>query len=338
MTTSFSKMTGIGLMVLAAILLPFLTDNIYYIRIATLIGIYWVLVAGLNLVIGYCGQISIGHVGLLAMGAYCFAILAGKLGIDPWLSMLAAGAVGGACGMALGLPSLRLPGFYFAMTTLAFAMIVTELSIAWEWLTGGGVGMMAPAFPGQLGTPSGFYWMVLAIGVIVSWLVWNLTRSSWGRAMISVRDSEVAAASVGVPIYRLKLYVFTFSGVLAGIAGALFASYQSYITPETFVFELSMFFFVCIVVGGRGSLIGPFIGTVVLAALPEVVAPLAHLGNFFYGVLLLLVVLLVPEGFGNLFQIIRDRIRPLARDREGIRPDLGRLSTTLQQEAPKWRS
>lgn len=338
MNTLVSKGATAALLLAAAVILPFLTDNQYHVRIATLIGIYWILISGLNLVIGYTGQISIGHVGLLAVGAYCFAILAGKMGIDPWLALVAAGALGAICGGGLGLPSLRLPGFYFAMTTLAFALIVAELAVAWEHLTGGGIGLMVPAFPGVFATSSGFYWLVVALAVVATWLCWNLTRSSWGRAMIAVRDSEVAAGSVGIPIHRLKLYVFTFSGMLAGVAGALFASYQSYITPETFVFDLSMFFFVCIVVGGQGSMIGPFIGTVILAALPEIVAPLARLGNFFYGALLLIVVLLIPEGIANVVQIVRDRLRPLHRDGKSVSPRPEKLGEMLRGENAKWNA
>ena len=104
-----------------------------------------------------------------------------------------------------------------------------------------------------------------------------------GAALVAIRDSEVTAQAVGVSLFRAKLNVFVFSGITAGVAGALFASLQSYITPDTFVFELGLFFFVCIIIGGRGSIVGPFIGTVILTALPELVAPLAKLGNFFYG-------------------------------------------------------
>lgn len=332
MMTSPRKIAGIGAILILVAALPFLTSNIYHIRIASLIGIYWVLISGLNLVIGYTGQISIGHVGLLAFGAYTFSILTGTVGADPWLAMACAAAVGGIVGAVLGLPSLRLPGFYFAMTTLSFALIAHELAIAWEPLTGGGIGQMVAGFPGVFSSPVGFYGLVVSVAAIVSLLCWNLARSAWGRAMISVRDSEVAARAVGIPIYRVKLYVFGFSGVLAGLSGALFASYQTYITPETFVFELSMFFFVCIVVGGRGSMIGPFVGTVILALLPEMVAPLARLGNFFYGVLLLVVVLLIPEGITNIVDIIRDRLNPQAKNTDGIRPAGTRLAATLRRE------
>jgi ABC-type branched-subunit amino acid transport system permease subunit len=152
----------------------------------------------------------------------------------------------------------------------------------------------------------------------------------WGRGLIAIRDSVVTAQSVGVPVFRAKLTVFVFSGITAGVAGAVFASLQTYITPDTFVFELSMFFFVCIIIGGRGSIIGPFLGTVILTALPDLVAPLAKLGNLFYGALLLLVVLLVPEGIGRLFAIIMERLRPRKMSSMPVSPDLDRLALAIR--------
>jgi branched-chain amino acid transport system permease protein len=151
----------------------------------------------------------------------------------------------------------------------------------------------------------------------------------WGRGLIAIRDSVVTAQAVGVPVFRAKLTVFVFSGFTAGVAGAVFASLQTYITPDTFVFELSMFFFVCIIIGGRGSILGPFIGTVILTVLPDLVAPLAKLGNFFYGLLLLVVVLLVPEGIGRLFTLLLERIRPRKVESIPVSPDLPRLARAI---------
>ena len=323
-------------LVLGAVLiatLPFWAGDQYQLHVAALIAVYWILVAGLNLVVGYTGQLSIGHVGLLSIGAYGFAILAGKADWSPYLAVLASGALGGMCGLLLGLPSLRLPGFYFAMATMAFAMIVNELVLASPDLTGGGVGLPGPHFPAPFDTPTAFYYMVAALAVLVTWLTWNVARRMWGRAFISIRDNPVAAQAVGVPVLRAKLSAFVFSGVTAGVAGALFASLQSYITPDTFVFELSLFFFVCIIIGGRGSLIGPFIGVAVLTALPELVAPLAKLGNLFYGLLLLVVVLVVPEGIGRVFEVLGERFRPRVVHREPVTPDLARLANALKEPA-----
>ena len=310
--------------------LPFWAGDQYQLHLAALIAVYWILIAGLNLVVGFTGQLSIGHVGLLSIGSYTFAILAGKMGVDPTLSVFVSGLLGGLCGLALGLPSLRLPGFYFAMATMAFSMIVNEIVLAQVDLTGGGIGLPGPMFPKPFDSPIGFYYLVTAIALFVTWLTWNIARRMWGRAFISIRDNPVAAQAVGVPVFKAKLLAFVFSGITAGVSGAVFASLQSYITPDTFVFELSMFFFVCIIIGGRGSIIGPFLGTVVLTALPELVSPLAKLGNFFYGLLLLVVVLVVPEGIGRMFEIITERLRPRTVHREPITPDLNRLAKALK--------
>lgn len=329
--TTHPRTIALALGALLVATLPLWAGDQYQLHLAALIAVYWILIAGLNLVVGFTGQLSIGHVGLLSIGAYGFSILAGKAGLSPYLALLISGAVGGLCGLALGLPSLRLPGFYFAMATMAFALIVNEMVLANPDLTGGGVGLPGPMFPAPFDTPVGFYYLVTALALLFTWLTWNVARRMWGRGLISIRDNPVAAQAVGVPVLRAKLAAFVFSGVSAGVAGAVFASLQSYITPDTFVFELSLFFFVCIIIGGRGSLVGPFIGTVVLTALPEFVAPLAKLGNLFYGLLLLVVVLAVPEGIGRLFEIIAERIRPRTVHREPVTPDLARLARALKE-------
>jgi ABC-type branched-subunit amino acid transport system permease subunit len=326
---SLPRTIALSLGAVLALTLPAWAGDQYQLHLAALIFIYWILIAGLNLVVGYTGQLSIGHVGLLAIGAYAFAILAGKLGWPSAAAAAAAGALGGLCGLALGLPSLRLPGFYFAMATMAFALIVNELVLAQVDITGGGIGLAGPLFPAPFDTPIGFYYLSAAVALAVTLLSWNVARRMWGRALMSIRDNPVAAQAVGVPLFRAKLVVFVFSGVTAGIAGALFASLQSYITPDTFVFELSLFFFVCIIIGGRGGIVGPFLGTVVLTALPELVAPLAKLGHFFYGLLLLAVVLIAPEGIGRVIDWLAQRLRP-PRDRHAaIQPDLARLARAI---------
>ena len=324
-----NKTAALAFGALLAATLPWWAGDQYQLHLAALICVYWILIAGLNLAVGYTGQLSIGHVGLLAIGAYAFAILVGKMGWHPALAVAAAGALGGLCGLALGLPSLRLPGFYFAMATMAFALIVNELVLAQVKLTGGGVGLPGPLFPAPFDSPQGFYYLVAALALAVTLLSWNIARRMWGRGLMSIRDNPVTAQAVGVPLFRAKLVVFVFSGVTAGVAGAMFASLQSYITPDTFVFELSLFFFVCIIIGGRGSIIGPFLGTVVLTALPELVAPLAKLGNLFYGLLLLVVVLVVPEGIGRMFEVLAERFRPRRVRHEAITPDLPRLSRAI---------
>ena len=320
----------VGLFALLAVVLPWLTGNIYYLHVATVIGVYWVLIATLNLLVGFTGQLSVGHVGLLAIGAYAFCLLAGGQGWNPFLALLSGGAICAVIGLLLGLPSLRLPGFYFAMATLAFGLIVSELALAEQWLTNGSVGMPAPSFPAPFDTPRGFYWLVLGIAGLVTWMTANVARFMWGRAMVALRDSTVAASSVAVPIYRTKLIVFVFSGFTAGIAGGLYATSQTYITPDAFIVNLGIYFFVAIIIGGRGVIIGPFIGAAVLAAIPELVGPLAKYGTFFYGLILLIVVLVLPGGFGELFTTMAARLRREAPSATSIEPDLPGLRDVIR--------
>jgi branched-chain amino acid transport system permease protein len=322
----------VGVFILFTALLPFLTGNLYYLHIATIIGVYWVLIATLNLLVGFTGQLSVGHVGLLAIGAYSFCLLAGSQGWHPYLALLAGGAICALIGLVLGLPSLRLPGFYFAMATLAFGLIVSELALAEQWLTNGSVGMPAPSFPAPFDTPWGFYWLVLGIAAFITWMTYNLARFMWGRAMVALRDSTVAASSVAVPIYRTKLIVFVFSGFTAGISGGLYATSQSYITPDAFIVNLGIYFFVAIIIGGRGVIMGPFIGAAVLAAIPELVGPLAKYGTFFYGLILLIVVLVLPGGFGELITTIAARLRREEQVATSIAPDLVRLRTAIRDQ------
>jgi ABC-type branched-subunit amino acid transport system ATPase component/ABC-type branched-subunit amino acid transport system permease subunit len=327
----------LALVMLGLATFPFWAGNLYQLHIGALIGAYWVLIAGLNLVAGYAGPISVGHVGLLSVGAYAFAILAGTHGMPAGPAIVLAGAVGGICGLVLGLPSLRLPGFYFAMSTLACSLIVGEVALAQQGLTGGGVGIAVPGFPAPFDTPRGLYWLILIVGALVTWLTWNVARRLWGRALVAVRDSEVTAKAIGIPVFRLKLTVFVFSGFTAGVAGALFGSLQSYITPDTFVFELGLFFYVCIIIGGRGNIVGPLIGTAVLTVLPELASPLAKLGNFLYGLLLLVVVLLVPEGIGRLIETLVARMRGRRLESKPLAPDLVRLAAALRTETTDTR-
>ena len=292
---------GVAAAVLAAMLLPF-TVNHYWMQIGTLAFVYWVLIAGLDLIVGYAGALAVGFVGLLTIGAYTASILCEKAGWPAFAALLAAGAAGALFGFLIGLPSLRLKSFYFAMTTLGFSTIVTQVALGWESLTGGGIGLPGPMFPAPFDSPVGFYYLAFGMALIATYLLRNIAFSNFGRGLVAVRDAEVAAEAVGVPITRLKLMTFTLSGILAGMAGALFAARQTYITPDAFTFDLSVLFFIAVLIGGRGRVVGPMIGTVILTLLPEIAAPLVMWSNFLYAALLLLVVLLVPGGIAEFLE------------------------------------
>lgn len=311
------------LLAIAGIGLPLLDDS-YIGVIATRAFIYWVLVAGLNLVVGFAGQIAIGWVALLTLGAYTTAVLtAGTVSSEwnPYLALGASGVVGAVFGVTVGLPALRLRTFYFAMTTLGFATIVTQIALAWKSVTGGGIGTPGPVFPWPFEPGWGFYYLCFILAALATWMTANISRSRFGRALVAIRDAEVAAEASGIAKPALLMTVFLFSGALAGVAGGLFSSLQSYITPDAFTFDLSVLFFIAILIGGRGSILGPLLGTIILTALPEFAAPLVAWSTFMFAALLLVIVLAMPGGIAELLDY-KNR-RPLERHREIVlRPDL----------------
>ncbi|MFO1160235.1 MAG: branched-chain amino acid ABC transporter ATP-binding protein/permease [Reyranellaceae bacterium] len=317
----------------AGLLLPLLDDS-YIGVIAQRAYIYWVLSAGLNLVVGYAGQIAIGWVSMLTLGAYTTAALTAGNVTDPWhpyLALAAGGVIGGLAGVVVGLPALRLRTFYFAMTTLGFATIVTQVALAWKSVTGGGVGTPGPVFPWPFDPGWGFYYFCFILAALATWMTANIAASRFGRALVAIRDAEVAAEASGIAKPRLLVAVFVFAGALGGVAGGLFSSLQSYITPDAFTFEISVLFFIAILIGGRGSILGPALGTIILTALPEFAAPLVQWSTFLYAALLLVIVLVIPGGIADLLDF-KNR-RPLEQHREIVpRPEL--LARVLDKSAP----
>ena len=296
----------------------------YWGVIATRACVYWVLVSGLNLVVGFAGQIAIGWVALLTLGAYTTSVLAaGNVAppLSPYLALAIAAVVGAVFGLIIGLPALRLRTFYFAITTLGFATIVTQVALAWQSVTGGGVGVPGPIFPEPFSSLWGFYYFCFGLAALCTWMTANVASSRYGRALTAIRDAEVAAEASGISKPALLGTVFLFSGAVAAIAGGLFATLQSYITPDAFTLDLSILFFIAILIGGRGSILGPLLGTVLLTVLPEFAAPLVAWSTFLYAVLLLVIVLAIPGGIAEILDY-KNR-RPLESDRAIVpRPDV----------------
>jgi branched-chain amino acid transport system permease protein len=311
------------ILTLVALTLPLFAGG-YWGVIATRACIYWVLAAGLNLMVGFAGQLAIGWVAILTLGAYTASVLtAGNVmpPLHPYLALVIAGAVGAVFGLIVGLPALRLRTFYFAITTLGFATIVTQIALAWQSVTGGGVGVPGPIFPAPFDSPWGFYYFCLGFAAVCTWMTVNVAASRFGRALTAIRDAEVAAEASGISKAPLLMTIFLFGGATAAVAGGLFASLQSYITPDAFTIELSVLFFIAILIGGRGSVLGPLLGTFLLTVLPEFAAPLVAWSTFLYAVLLLAIVLLMPGGIADLLDF-KNR-RPLESNRAIVpRPEL----------------
>jgi branched-chain amino acid transport system ATP-binding protein len=280
------------LVVLAVGTVPMVTTNTYYLFLVLLIGITIVVGTGLNVLAGWSGQVSLGHAGLYAIGAYAGAILTTRAGLPFWLALPLATLLGAAVGAVLALASLRVTGPYLAMVTIAFGIIVEHVLVEWVSVTGGPGGIFNIPKLSVVGS----YWLIAAVAAGALWLTANLRSSAWGRAMLAVKSSEVAAESLGVSAYVVRITAFTISAALAGLAGALFTFLNGYISPDSFTLQTSIVFLLALLFGGLGNLAGPLAGAAALTVLPELLTGLADYRLILYGALLLISIYWLPAG------------------------------------------
>ncbi|AIU28421.1 ABC transporter [Pandoraea pnomenusa] len=273
--------------------------NGYFVVVIAGVALLAICGVGLNLLLGLTGQMSFGHVGFYAIGAYAVAILTTQAGWPFWFAWLAGGAVAAVTGAVLALPALRVRGPGLAMVTIAFGFIVEHGAVEWRGLTGGQNGLMGVTPPGVFGFAGSERVVavaslaVLAVALIV---YARISRGTWGAAMRAVRDSETAAASIGVNPLVVKTVAFAFSAALAGLAGGLFAPLQGMVTPGMFSFLQSILFVLVVMIGGAGTIAGPLVGAVIVGLLPEFLASLENLRLLCFGVLLLMVLWGAPNG------------------------------------------
>jgi branched-chain amino acid transport system ATP-binding protein len=285
--------------VFAAAVVPLATSNTYYLFIAMLIGISIVVTTGLNVLAGASGQVSLGQAGFYALGAYASAILTTRLGLGFWTGLPAAIALGAAVGVVLALASLRVSGPYLAMVTIAFGIIVEHGLIEWDAVTKGFGGIASIPRPrlGSLELTLPLYYYVVTLAVVVSLLLArNLERSPWGRALVAVRDSEIAAESVGLNPYWVRTVAFTLSAAFAGAGGCLYAHLAGFVSPDSFTMQTSVLFLLIVLFGGLGRVTGPLVGSVVLIVLPELLHRFSDYRLVMYGVLLLGSIYFLPQG------------------------------------------
>ena len=242
----------------------------YWLGIANLIGITIVAATGLNILVGYCGQLSIGHMGFMAVGAYTSAILSGKLGIPFLAAMVCAGLIAGAIGLIFGMPSVRVKGFYLAITSIAAQFIIIWVIQHWTGLTGGFNGISVPyASIGALvfDTEGKQFYLIMVIVVICIFLARNISRTRVGRAFIAIRDNDLAAEVMGVNLFRYKMLAFFIGCFLAGIAGSLLAHWTGSISTDNFSFMNSILYVGMIIIGGLGTTLGPILGVTLIQLL-----------------------------------------------------------------------
>lgn len=309
-----------AILVIAALSLPLWFRGDYILFLATQAGVMMLVAIGLNFLTGYAGQVSLGHGALVALGSYATALLMVDAHWSFWSSALVGVAVATVAGLVMALPALRLSTWYFALVTLTFAQVVTDLLVEWRGLTrgfSGIVGIPAPAIGGHPLSPVQVY-LVVALCVVLAFLaIRNLTLSRYGRGMIAARDNPLAATASGVSLLRIKLFAFAVSAALAGLAGAFFAVQKTVITPEDFSADFSIFFLLTIVVGGLGKRWGPVVGTLIFFLLPELLGALQSWRLLIYGVLLLVLMVFAPHGVMGMPLWRRWRVRAPARDNAG---------------------
>jgi len=299
-----------GIVLLAIFVgIPLFVKDIYTIHLLNILGIYVLLTTGLNLVLGVCGQISVGHAGFWGVGAYTSALLVVKVGINFWLALLASGAVGAMTAFFIG-PVLRLRGHVLAVATIAFGEIVRLILLNWVSLTNGPAGFYnipSPRLgPIILDTDHSFYYVILGC-VFLNFLALNrLVGSRLGKIWLAIRENEEGVESVGVCSTKYKIYAFAVAGSSAGMAGSLYAHLTAYISPHIFTLHESVRMLTMIIVGGEGSMGGAALGSLFLTFASEYSRYLQEYSLIPYGFVMLLFLIFAPKGLIALLQKAAD--------------------------------
>jgi len=305
----------IGVLTLIGLLaIPFGLGNYGYYILASIM-IYAMVALSLNILIGMGGQISIGHAGFWALGAYGSAIAVIKLGMPFLLSVFIGGAVAALFGVLVALPALRVQGHYLAIATLGFALFVQQILFEWEWLTGGRQGLFVPRpalFGHELNSDFGYYYVLLAFFLLLAWLTGNFAKSHTGRSLMALRMSSVAAECCGIARPKHIIIAFTLSAFFTGISGALYGSLLGHLSTETFSLGVSLSFLAMAVIGGLHSRAGALLGAIYLALAPELLREFADAQMVIYGVLLVLFMQFLPGGLVSLVDKARAVTKTMA--------------------------
>ncbi len=289
-----------GGFVLALALLPLWLRNDYYLSLLNFIGIHTILVVGLNLLMGYAGQISLGHAAFFGVGAYTSGILTATYGLNPWLALAAGLVLAGLLAFLIGIPALKLRGYYLAMATLGFGVIVYIFFVQAQRLTGGPSGLSgipALALAGfAFHSPLRLYALIWALALGLLAVSAGLVDSRLGRALRALHDSEAAAESLGINTQRLKLLIFVWSALYAALAGSLYAHTLNFIAPSSFDIMFSIKLVTMVVVGGMASIWGSLLGAGVLTVLPELLVVFHDFEVVIFGAILMVVMIFLPRG------------------------------------------
>jgi branched-chain amino acid transport system permease protein len=291
---------------LAIGVLPFFIANSYYQAQFVIWGCYIIAVSGLNIVTGYAGQVSLGHAGLVAVGAYTTAILNATYGVSFWISVPAAALFTAFAGLLLGFPALRVVGPYLALVTIAFNFLIEKLILAGGKFTGAASGKYGLEKPFVTATGnydySGYYAIVAVVAVLTVLACRNLVRSRWGRAWNGLRTDYEVAEICGVNVTGAKLWAFVISAFFAGLGGALLAHYQGQVNVESFGLGESLTLLLMLLIGGQRTVLGPIVGAAIMVALPLILTEIEQWRVFINGALLVVLVIFLPDGVVGMFR------------------------------------
>jgi branched-chain amino acid transport system permease protein len=310
---------------LAVLAIPFAGASNYVLRLVNVALIYALLAVSLNIVLGYAGQLALGHAALFGIGAYAAALLtAGGSGLLFWPGFVMAGLVTGAAGLLIGIPTLRLKGHYLALATLGFGEIMRHVFFNWREVTHGmdGISGIPPVSLGFfiIRNDKSFFYLVVVVLALVMLSTIRLERSKYGRQLAAIRDAELAAGTSGVHVPRLKIIAFTLSAAIAGFAGSLYAHLVSYISPDVFVFDVTAQILSMVVIGGIGTTWGPVLGAVLLTFLPEYLRVSKAYYQLIYGAGIAAMIIFLPMGVAGLMRRWSPWRQPIAAGEPEPRP------------------
>ncbi|NLI71081.1 MAG: branched-chain amino acid ABC transporter permease [Firmicutes bacterium] len=279
-------------------LVPFFTKDQYIIHVGVFLFLYITLASSLNIIVGFTGQPNFAHATFFGVGAYAAALSVLRFQTPFLFNLILAGIASSLFGLVIGLPSLRLKGHYLAIVTIGFGQIIRLIEINWDSFTGGPMGL--PGIPtatiGGYGFDrTTFYYFSLVLGIVVLAIIYRLMNSRIGRALMSIRDDEMAAEALGVNTRYYKIYSFVLSTFLAGLCGAVYAHYVSFVSPDTFTHDDSITFLCMVVLGGGGTFFGPILGAAVLTLAPELFRFASYYRYIIIG-FVMVVAIMVREG------------------------------------------
>lgn len=314
------KYSAIGLLFLFMAIYPFLTGmSGYWLTLVVMMAIYTITAVSLNIMIGYGGLISIGHAGFLMIGSYTVAILSDRFEMPFLLVFLLSGIITAVIGLIVALSAVRLKGHFLAVVTLGFGISVPVIALNWNSLTNGYSGMIVSS-PDVLSSRLALYYFVMICTIVFLWCMYNIVRSSIGRAFVSIRESEIAAQASGINTTFYKALMFVISAFFTGLAGGLYAYWIGFSGPTDFPVTISFLLLAMIVVGGMHSFAGPIIGAALFSLIPHFADEYTGVTNIAIGFILVLIILFRPDGLVTVADWLkrnrsRNRVKEVSKER-----------------------